>query len=502
MARTMNRKPAAKRLIAAAAKRKRVVSGRSRFGPGRKAVSKRSKRGAGSLKGLKAATRKRRQARFAISALPVPALSLPEVSRYVPAPPNERQLSGAKLSILYLVHGFFPESYTGTEKFVLNMAKEMQRRGHRVKVAAYSRLVPEEAPLAFGDVLGHEYEFEGIPVLAYRHRGQDPAQAAGFGDHSLLALAESMLIREQPNLLHVGHAMRGMEFVQAARNLGIPYVMTLTDFWFACPRSNLLRVDKQLCAGPEGGVACMTHCQIPYAADRLNAQMPLLLGASRIVAPSVFLASFVKQALPALPIEVLPHGIRQETVVPNAKRYGKSSPITLIYGGSLNEHKGVHVLIAALAKVPSRRLRLHIYGSGEPVYEAAIRRAAARDSRISFLGPYAEGDIPRLYQEADMAAVPSVWYENYPLALHEALAAHVPVLTSNIGGMAEKIVDGLNGYTFRAGDARHLAERIRMVARDPALLNGLKDNIRAMPLPDVGAEADAYESIYYAHARS
>ncbi|MFD2382394.1 glycosyltransferase family 4 protein, partial [Paenibacillus xanthanilyticus] len=481
MARTFNRKPAAKR-IAAAAKRLRVKPGRSRFGP-KRSVSKRTKRGAGSLKH---SHKKRRPARFAVSALPVPALNLPDVPRYAPAPPGERQLSGAKLSILYLVHGFFPESYTGTEKFVLNMAKAMQQRGHRVKVATYSGLVPEEAPLTFGDVLGSEYEFEGIPVLAYRHRRHDPAQAAGFGDHSLLALAESILIREQPNLLHVGHAMRGMEFVQAARNLGIPYVMTLTDFWFACPRSNLLQVDKQLCAGPEGGTACMTRCQIPYAADRLQTQMPLLLGASRILSPSVFLASFVKQALPDLPIEVLPHGIRHETVVPNAKSYGKGSPITLIYGGSLNEHKGVHVLIAALSKVASRRLRLHIYGSGEPAYEAALRRAAARDARISFRGPYAEGDIPRLYQEADMAVVPSVWYENYPLALHEALAAHVPVLASNIGGMAEKIVDGLNGYTFRAGDARHLAERISMVARDPALLNGLKDNIRAMPLSDVG----------------
>ncbi|MFB9326100.1 glycosyltransferase family 4 protein [Paenibacillus aurantiacus] len=489
MARKRIRKPAARRKITVpAARRKGITAGRRRLGRRRGPVLKRTKP-------------VRRHAQIVTSALPVPALNLPDVPHFAPAPPSERQLSGTKLSILYLVHCFFPESYTGTEKFVLNMAKDMQRRGHRVKVATYSGLVPDDAPLAFGDVLAYEYEFEGIPVLAYRHRRHDPAQAAGIGDHSLLALAEVILTREQPNLLHVGHAMRGMEFVQAARNLGIPYVMTLTDFWFACPRSNLLRVDKQLCAGPEGGAACMMHCQIPYAADRLNVQLPLLLGASRILSPSVFLASFVKQALPDLAIEVLPHGIRPETVAPNTKSYGKGSSITIVYGGSLNEHKGVHVLIAAMAKIRARRLQLHIYGSGEPEYANKLYKAAARDARISFRGPYAEGDLPRIYQEADLAAVPSVWYENYPLALHEALAAHVPVLASNIGGMAEKIVDGLNGYTFRAGDASHLAERISMVARDPSLLNGLKDHIRAMPLPTVGVEADAYESIYFTYAR-
>lgn len=488
MARKLARKPAARRKAAVpAAARARTKAGRLRFSRRRKPVLKRTERG--------------RQARVATSALAVPALNLPDVPHYMTVPPGERQLSGAKLNILYLVHRFFPESCAGTEKFVLNMAKDMRQRGHRVKVAAYSSLVPEEAPLAFGDAFAHEYDYEGIPVLAYRHRRQDSAQAAGFGDHSLLALAESVLAREQPDLLHVGHAMRGMEFVQAARDLGIPYVMTLTDFWSVCPRSNLIQIDNQLCGGPQGGAACMTACKMPYAAERLNALMPLLLGASRILSPSVFLASFVKQTMPALPIEVLGHGIRPESVVRNTKTYGKGSPVTIVYSGSLNEHQGVQLLIDAMSKVRSGRVKVHIYGSGDPAYAEALYRSAARDARISFRGPCAEEDLPRIYQEADMAIVPSVWYENDPQALHEALAAHVPVLASNIGGMAEKIVDGLNGYTFRAGDARHLAERIRMVARDPSLLNGLKDNIRALPLPAARAETDAYESIYYANAR-
>jgi len=51
-------------------------------------------------------------------------------------------------------------------------------------------------------------------------------------------------------------------------------------------------------------------------------------------------------------------------------------------------------------------------------------------------------------KEIDVLIVPSIWYENYPLILHEALVCNVPVITSNIGGMAEKISDGFNGYTL------------------------------------------------------
>lgn len=405
------------------------------------------------------------------------------------------------MAILYVVHAFYPESYTGTEKFVLNLARSMQMRGHRVKVVTYSGQLPEQAASP-DEVASEEYVYDGVPVLAYRSQAADPAQSASIEeDPRLSAWAEAVLTREQPNLIHVAHAMRSIEFVRAAHRLAIPYVMTLTDYWFICPRSNLVRVDKQICAGPEGGLACMAHCQIPHASERLLSLAPLLQGAQRILSPSAFLASYTQHVLPSLRIEVLPHGIRRETLVPNVKAYLPGAPLTLVYGGSLSEHKGVHVLLQAMSLVPSRRLRLQLYGSGKPEYEASLRRMASGDRRVSFRGTYTEADLPRIYQEADIAVVPSIWYENYPLALHEALASHVPVITSNLGGMSEKIVDGFNGYTFRVGDARHLAKRLRMLLRKPELFNALKNNIRAMALPSSEDEQAAYESVYYQHAQ-
>jgi glycosyltransferase involved in cell wall biosynthesis len=62
--------------------------------------------------------------------------------------------------------------------------------------------------------------------------------------------------------------------------------------------------------------------------------------------------------------------------------------------------------------------------------------------------------------------------------------------------MAEKVQDGYNGFTFRTGDAGHLAERIVQLLDDPTLLNTFKANMRQVQIPSIEQEAAAYETIY------
>ena len=58
-------------------------------------------------------------------------------------------------------------------------------------------------------------------------------------------------------------------------------------------------------------------------------------------------------------------------------------------------------------------------------------------------------------------------YENYPMTLHEALACNIPVIATNLGGMAEKIKDGFNGFLFNMGDSRHLQTVLEAIVNDP-----------------------------------
>jgi glycosyltransferase involved in cell wall biosynthesis len=73
----------------------------------------------------------------------------------------------------------------------------------------------------------------------------------------------------------------------------------------------------------------------------------------------------------------------------------------------------------------------------------------------------------------DVLVVPSLWYENTPFSVLEALHTGVPVVASDLGGLAEIVVEGQSGFLFPAGDARTLAALLESIAADPERLSAL-----------------------------
>ena len=96
---------------------------------------------------------------------------------------------------------------------------------------------------------------------------------------------------------------------------------------------------------------------------------------------------------------------------------------------------------------------------------------------MTFVGRYERDDIPQLMSNIDWVVVPSIWWENAPLVIQEAFQHRRPVICSNIGGMAEKVSDGVNGLHFRVGDPVHLAETIRHAVTTPGLWESLREGI-------------------------
>jgi glycosyltransferase involved in cell wall biosynthesis len=121
---------------------------------------------------------------------------------------------------------------------------------------------------------------------------------------------------------------------------------------------------------------------------------------------------------------------------------------------------------------------------------------AATNSNIEFCGVFPESQTGEVLSNVDVVVVPSLCYENYPMTLHEALACNIPVIATNLGGMAEKIKDGFNGFLFKMGDSRHLQTVLEAIVNDPAILNPLKRNIGSMMIQGVEQEAYTYARAY------
>jgi len=169
------------------------------------------------------------------------------------------------MRILYLVHQFFPEFGSGTERVTLNLARAMQRAGHHVQVLGCA-VTPGHLPPARACAIDSAEQglVEGVAVTMLAH-GRLPARAdTGFDvDEALTAQVEAWLRSERFDLVHVMHSMRMGSAIAAATRAGLPLLLTLTDFFPACVRINLVDLEGRACAGPEQGTACARKCLGP-----------------------------------------------------------------------------------------------------------------------------------------------------------------------------------------------------------------------------------------------
>lgn len=144
--------------------------------------------------------------------------------------------------------------------------------------------------------------------------------------------------------------------------------------------------------------------------------------------------------------------------------------LRLINVASLAYDKAQHVLLEALAMLRHRRsstIDLDLVGEGPRAQElkAEAERLGLSDC-VSFHGHVqAEADLYSLYKAADIFVLSSV-SEGFPRVLYEAMAMHLPIVTTNVGGIAQLMVDGVNAAVVPPNDPALLADAIEKVSTD------------------------------------
>jgi glycosyltransferase involved in cell wall biosynthesis len=136
----------------------------------------------------------------------------------------------------------------------------------------------------------------------------------------------------------------------------------------------------------------------------------------------------------------------------------------ILYVGRLVEHKGVDVLIRAVADLA---IPVLIVGDGpeRPKLEALSKRLNAKS--VEFLGFQPMAEANKLYAGAMLAVIPSRWYENGPLVILEAYAHGTPVVGADIGAIPEFIEEGKTGYLFETNNPHSLRQVLRRALSDP-----------------------------------
>jgi glycosyltransferase involved in cell wall biosynthesis len=159
--------------------------------------------------------------------------------------------------------------------------------------------------------------------------------------------------------------------------------------------------------------------------------------------------------------------------------------------------KGLAGLIAAVRAAPGAPLRLDVYAAAAPggeALEARLRAAAAPDPRIRFAGPLPPERVIGTIAGYDLLAVPSEVLETGPLVVLEAFAAGVPVLGSDLGGIAELVRAGTDGVLAAPGSLPAWRDALARLAGDPAGVDRLRAGVR--PPRTMAAAAAEMEALY------
>jgi len=347
---------------------------------------------------------------------------------------------------------------------------------------------------------------------------------ASYASPAIERIAGDVLDDWRPDVVHVQHLTCLSTGIprQAARR-GIPVVLTLNDYWLICHRGQLVDLDGRRCAGPfEGGCA---RCLPPgvlagaaaFRAGRLLRSVPLpgataavglaaravgaLTPTDRTRAATVARLRHMQSAVRDVDLFLAPSATITEAFVPfgiPADRLARcnqgialasfqggqrspSGPLRVGFAGGFLPTKGPHVLLDAIAQMPPGSVVVDLLGSngayhGQGGFAESLATRVGGPA-IRRLGPVPHERMPAVFKDLDVLVVPSTWIENAPFIIREAFAAGVPVVASDLGGMAEMVRDGIDGLLFTAGDPRALAAALRRLADDRTLLATLRAGI-------------------------
>jgi len=291
----------------------------------------------------------------------------------------------------------------------------------------------------------------------------------------------------QPDLIHLHHYLHvGIDLVHALRRWfpAAKVLLTLHEYWGPCAlEGRLLRSSGELCNGPDPE-AC-NECLGGQARDGLAIRalrLQRFFGViDHLIAPSFFLKQrYLHWGVPANRISVMEN-------LP-AVHSGEERPprvwdglLRLGYCGQVNPWKGLDLILeaVALAHASGIAVRLEVHGLSNAALQDAVMSGSAflqscadwinklGPEVVDLMGPYTPEQLQKRLSGLDALVMGSSWYENSPMVIQEAFQHGLPVLAPRLGGMAEKVRDGVSGWLFEPGDVQDLARILAQIVDQP-----------------------------------
>ncbi|MBT42251.1 MAG: glycosyl transferase family 1 [Idiomarina sp.] len=396
-----------------------------------------------------------------------------------------RELLGKR--VLIIAHGHPDFNKGGAEIAAYRMFLMLRECGIDAYFLARTQLAPHG-----GAAFSHrgKGENEGREIL-FHTQMDDGFSYTNIKTRHLWQDFAELLQLIKPDVVHCHHYfLMGIELFQVIRN-ELPkakIVLTLHEYLAICHQhGQMIKTNGTLCyeASPRDCHQCFNEYDPGDFLLREHYIKQQFAHVDSFVAPSEFLANrYIEWGLAKEKIAVIENGqYAVKHAIPSVKP--QSNRVTLGYFGQLNPVKGIDILLKALALLPDairEKVHLEIHGANLEHQHGEFKRRLKKlmlpvKHCVSFMGAYEPSEMSQILLHMDWVVVPSTWWENSPMVIQEAFAAKVPLIVSNIGGMAEKVKHQHTGLQFRVASPTALAQTIERVVTEPELQSQLRENI-------------------------
>lgn len=411
------------------------------------------------------------------------------------------------MRVALLLNYFLPEHAAGTEVYVLALAKSLLQLDVEVCV-----LIPH-----YGQTVSAQYAFEGVPVFQYAEPST-PSRSIQIGQTLPQGLTSVVQFYQdwKPDLVHV-HEIAGstgirVEHLELAHGLGIKTVYTLHLATITCSTGTLFRNQTTLCDGIMQPMKCsrcilqkqtnspqlanvLTWLGMPFFwckvdprrfAGRIGTALSAPMQVNKLQIQLRRLTAVVDQFVPITDWYermLLENGVAssQLTCIKQAipvqlpsipvirAPWTNSRPVRLLFVGRISPLKGIDLLLNALSSFDVGMFELTVMGSAvDKAFVDQMQLHAERLGMVHWLGKTSSEEVMRAMASHDVLVLPSVFSEMSPLVIQEAFQLELPVLGSNVYGIAELIHEGMGGqgWLFQMGSLDALRKQLAQCRLD------------------------------------
>jgi glycosyltransferase involved in cell wall biosynthesis len=428
------------------------------------------------------------------------------------------------MNVLIMSHGHPDLSTGGGERAAYSLFEHLKAAPGVNRVVFASRAMPEQ--------VGHS-----ATMGLFRGRPDEPLVSVPFADwpslmsrdyDGLRRTVEGLVGWVQPDIVHVHHfAFWSLDLLEILYSLGLKVVFTIHEYMAICQNDGqMIKTDGRLCeaASPMECRFCFPDTSAGMFFLRERIFKLFLTYCDYFIAPSRFLRDrYISWGLDPDAITMI-----ENPLAPNLLRHASASPVqqevkrvggvidtassTGIRGpaktrfgffGQINPFKGLRTLLEAVDALPPDirdRMEVGVHGANldkqNTEFRADVTTLLDKQSDVvTYFGPFDNRYVLDLMSTYDWIVVPSIWWENSPLVIQEARLLGKPVLCSRIGGMAEKIVSGIDGLHFEAGNSIDLARKIETIVTHPHWIGGDGEALQRMHSTAVMKHVQLYRQV-------